>query len=224
MALLVYSGPLPDTLPESEGRVRYVFRAGDTDLGAVDEIMRGGGLFDEARHVVLYDFLSTKDTWPFMKQNLAEWVEADHVIELREEKLLSDHKKLLAKLGAQITETKPAPKPKDNQVFAITDAVMARDKKGAWLAYRSAIEAGKSPEEIVGLLWWQIKTLWLVAKLGDKSGQAPYAIQKSRRALSKYSNKEVAGLARSLVAMYHTARLGEGPELEGACESWLLGI
>jgi hypothetical protein len=224
MSLVVYSGKIPEYQEAVLDVVRYVFRADGDDFGLVDEILRGGGLFTESRHVILYDFLGNKDAWLFFKKNIAAWLESGHAIELREEKLLAEHKKLLTKLGAEVIETKAPKKPKDNTVFAITDAVLVRDRKKAWLNYRAAIDAGKSPEEIVGLLWWQIKTLWLVAKLGDKSGQAPYGVGKARQALKKYSSRDVAIAARSLVEVYHLARLGEGPELEGACEKWLLGI
>ncbi len=224
MTLVVYSGNIPEQQEASPDVVRYVFRAGDDDFGLINETLRGGGLFAEKRHIVLYDFLGNKDALIFFKKNISAWMGSGHAIELREEKLLAEHKKILAKLGAKITEAKPPKKPKDNTVFAITDAVLARDRKKAWINYRAAIDAGKTPEEIVGLLWWQIKTLWLVAKLGEKSGQAPYAISKARQALKKYSPRDVAITARSLVNVYHLARLGEGPELEGACEKWLLGI
>ena len=224
MAVLVYSGELPKETPRHQGRVRYVFRAEESDLGEIDQLLRGGGLFEEARHVVLFDFLHQADAYVFVKQNISAWVDAGHEIELREEKLLADQKKFLKKIGATIHEQKAAPKPKDKQVFAITDAILARNPKQAWIAYRNAISSNKAPEEIVGLVWWQLKTLWLVAKLGNRAGQSPYATQKAKQALKKYSAREIAGLCRSLVAAYHGSRLGTGPELEGALERWILAL
>ena len=224
MGVRVYSGELPKDTPRYVDRVRYVFRAHESDLGEVDQLLRGGGLFAEARHVVLYDFLNQSDAYLFVKQNINAWLEAGHEIELREEKLLAEQKRFLQNISAMVHEYKPTPKPKDTRVFAVTDAILERDVRRAWIAYREALGGGKQPEEIAGLVWWQLKTLWLVAKLGARAGQSPHATRKAAQALKKYSPREIAGLSRSFVANYHKARLGVGPELEGALESWILTL
>lgn len=79
--------------------------------------------------------------------------------------------------------------PKVN-VFAITDAYGKRDKIGAWVLYRDAIEKGSEPEAISGLLFWKIKSLFT----------SPQKI---------FTTTELQKNSSAIVSLYHRAHRGE---------------
>lgn len=108
-----------------------------------------------------------------------------------EEKLLAPDTKKYKKYATIEDFTSPTTKkaPKVN-VFNIAEAFAKKDKIGTWVLYRQAIEAGASPEEISGILFWKIKTMILNK---DKF----FKIDDLKKMLS------------TLVEIYHKAHRGE---------------
>jgi DNA polymerase III delta subunit len=108
-----------------------------------------------------------------------------------EEKLLAPDTKKYKKYATIEDFTSPTTKkaPKVN-VFNIAEAFAKKDKIGTWVLYRQAIEAGSSPEEISGILFWKIKTMILNK---DKF----FKIDDLKKMLS------------TLVEIYHKAHRGE---------------
>jgi len=54
-------------------------------------------------------------------------------------------------------------KGREFNIFALTDALGARQKKDAWILYQKALGAGLSAEEIFFKIVWQVKSM-LIAK------------------------------------------------------------
>ncbi len=198
--------------------------ADEVVLPELEEQAGNNGLFPETKLFVLHGFLENKDSEAWLWNQLDAGLFGNHHLVLVEQKLLAGPKKKLAKHQPIIKEKKRATAGRDDSVFAITNALLVRDRKTAWVEYRKAIMAGKAPEEIMGLLWWQAKTMWMVAKLGEKSGVKPFVLNKSKQAVQKYGGEAgVKKLAKKIVATYHDARLG-GIPLEEGCERLLLSI
>lgn len=107
--------------------------------------------------------------------------------------------------------------------FALADAFMAGDRKGAWLEYQKLLRAGLAPEEIHGTLVWAVRSALLAAKTHspDEAGLKPFVYTKSKRAVEKLGVARVEELSRSLVTLYHTARAGQG-DMELGIELLLL--
>ena len=118
-------------------------------------------------------------------------------------------------------------KEKDNEpapnVFALTDAFAAGDRKKSWILYRQMIEDGASAEEIHGILSWQARALVLASKTKSAldSGLKPFVYTKAKQAAARFKEGQANQLSRDLVTLYHQSRMGEGT-LEDLLEVFLL--
>ena len=204
---------------------RFVYFIDDLDFGSLAENFSNNGLFAEKKLFVFYDFFSNEQSIGWLKEKIDTIDQSFTKLLFYEEKIKAPVKNKLEKLGADIKKVakKEEFKKKDNQVFAITDAILQKDRKGAWVNYQKALRSGKAPEEIMGLIWWQVKSLWLVARMDKDSGLKPFVYQKNKRALAKYNQMQIYKLAKNIVRTYHQARMGELP-LEYGCEKLLLSI
>ena len=110
-------------------------------------------------------------------------------------------------------------------VFALADAFSRRDKKSLWVLLLRAQQAGLSSEEIIGTLFWQIKTMRLAlrTKSADEAGLKPFVYSKAKRAMEKFKDGELDEHSRALVCLYHDAHLGT-VDIDLALERWVLGI
>ena len=69
-------------------------------------------------------------------------------------------------------------------VFDLTDAIGAQNKKRALLLWHKALEAGEEPVELLGLLAWHLRNLIKVKSAGaDLKGLGlhPYVLEKTSR-------------------------------------------
>jgi hypothetical protein len=108
-------------------------------------------------------------------------------------------------------------------MFAMADALGARDKKTLWILYRQAVEEGKASEEIHGILFWQAKSMVLAArtKFAGEAGLNPYVYTKSKRYAENFSEPELTALLDRLVSVYHDSHRGMH-EFETALERLIL--
>ena len=112
-----------------------------------------------------------------------------------------------------------------NSMFALADALGARDKKTLWILYCTAIEEGKVPEEIHGILFWQAKSMIIAAqaKTAGDSGLSPFVYQKSKRYANNFKPEELKNLLERLVSVYHDSHRGIH-EFETAMERLILEL
>ena len=110
-------------------------------------------------------------------------------------------------------------------IFALTDAVGARDKKKAWIIYQKALLAGLSPEEIFYKLVWQVKSLLLAAKTKSaaEADMKSFPYSKAKGYLKNFKTEEFESLSEDLVTSYVKTRQGEG-EIETLVEKILLRL
>ena len=113
----------------------------------------------------------------------------------------------------------------DFNVFALTDALGERDRKKLWTLYQRAKYAEVSPEEIHGILFWQVKSMLLAknAKNAEEAGLKPYPFKKSVGFLKHYTGGEVEHLSRKLLSVSHDARRGLH-DFDIALERFVLNI
>lgn len=116
-------------------------------------------------------------------------------------------------------------KIKKFDLFSLTEALARRDKKQLWVLLQEARRANHSGEEIIGLLWWQLKTIRLaqVTQSADEAGVKPYPYQKAKQALRQYSEEELQVSMQSLLQVYHDGH-GGIRDMEYALEQWVLGL
>lgn len=167
----------------------------------------------------------------FSKKEIKEFIfkVAKQIVESRvdycflEDEITKAEIDILEKSGAILKESKaPAKKNEDFNTFALADLLMKRDKKGLWVMYRKAIDYGKTPEEIAGVLFWQLKVALLVRR-GEEKGISPFAVSKARGLLKNFKDGEIESALRDLVDAYHLSRGGIG-DMELSLERFVLSI
>ena len=110
----------------------------------------------------------------------------------------------------QLFENKEGKKKPEFNIFSLTDAFGRRDKKNLWVLYQKAVASGAVPEEIHGILFWQLKSMLLAvtAKTAGEAGVAPFVFTKAKSFLKNYTPEELKTLSSKLVHMYHDAHRG----------------
>ncbi|MBI4087000.1 hypothetical protein HY416_03415 [Candidatus Kaiserbacteria bacterium] len=236
--LYVFSGPdaiatraraheFLDVQEEKDARVERI----DADICTADLLRDRSGaqsLFVSpgATEVILLDTPSERadalDAVVALAQALAE---SPNIFVLLEGKLLAPQAKELKKYAEQYEEVAGSAPGERFNVFALADALARRDKKSLWVLLLRAQHAGLSSEEIIGTLFWQIKTMRLAAKTknADEAGLKPFVYTKSKRGAQIFKPGELDLLSRSLVSLYHDAHLGK-LDIDLALERWVLGI
>lgn len=138
--------------------------------------------------------------------------------------LLAPTKKKYQKHAAVLEEFKAAAAQRFN-TFAMADALLQKDKKSLWVLWQQAKQAGLSAEEVIGVLWWQLKTLRLASQTPNaaSAGLKDFPYNKAKRALSKFAADEPVRLSHDLITLYHDGHAGRR-DIDIALERWLLTL
>ena len=156
--------------------------------------------------------------------SLKELVASENIFIILEGALLADAKKKYGKYATTIEEFTVDKAERFNS-FAIAEALAKKDKRNMWVLLQQARSAGLRDEEIIGMLWWQLKALRL-AKLTnspDEAGMKDYPYKKAKQAVMSFKDGEVEGLSRSLLELYHLSHQGKR-DMDLALEEWVLTI
>lgn len=139
-----------------------------------------------------------------------------------EEKLLAPEKKKFAKHAEEIEEIKSDAPVRFNS-FGMAEALARKDKKTLWMLLQEARTEGLSPEEIIGMLWWQLKALRLAQKTNSASeaGMKDFPYNKAKQALSSFREGELEKISHKLLSVYHDGHLGKR-DIDLALEKWTL--
>lgn len=107
--------------------------------------------------------------------------------------------------------------------FALADAFANRDKKSLWILFAEAVRQGQSAEEIIGILWWQIKSMRLAAMTNSatEAGMKDYPYNKAKRALRNFKSGELEKISHQLIKVYHEGHGGE-KDIWVGLEEWVL--
>ncbi len=110
-------------------------------------------------------------------------------------------------------------------IFALTDALGARDKKRAWILFQQALGDGISAEEVFFKIVWQVKSMLIAAKTKSvaETDMKPFPYSKAKSFLKNFKPGELEKLSEDLVTGYHKSRQGEG-EIETLVEKILLSL
>jgi len=206
----------------TQARDAIIFDSLNFSVDAVREALETPSLFGGENTITLTYLLD--DFHDEVFELLEQYTDTPNTITIREREVSAADEKKLTKLGATILGKAVVKKPvSEFNIWKLTDALLARDKKQAWLLYREAIDMGTAPEEIGGILWWQMKTLLLVAREGNPADVKPFAVTKAKRALQKYSTEDLAQLSKKLLAAIHEPRAGNG-KAEETLEAFVLSL
>ena len=146
---------------------------------------------------------------------------ANHFI-IIESTLLAPEKKKFEKHAGVMEEFKKTAETPFN-VWAMADALSSRDKKSLWFLLTEAKRSGLVAEEIIGTLWWQLKTLRLaqITNSAAEAGMKDFPYNKAKRSLLKFKDGEVAELSAGLLKVYHEGH-GGVRDIDEGLEEWVL--
>jgi DNA polymerase III delta subunit len=177
-----------------------------------EELVSAGDLFGHKRLVAADRLLENEEAAEWLGGRIKDFVASPNSFLFLE---IAPAKELIKKISAAGGKTEEHPlalksaAPPFN-IFSISDALTARDKKGLWLTYQKALRSGLAEEEIFWKLVWPIKTMLLVAKSGkgELKTVKPFVADKARRALAKYKIEELEKMSTDLVVLWHDSRRG----------------
>lgn len=193
---------------------------------ALNEYISEQGLFAGRVLVVLDHVAGDKEKRAIVAKQAKAMADSENIFIALDEKLDATTLTKLKKYAEKVAEFSPKTKAKkehaDFNVFKLTDALGARDSKKLWVLYQQALRAGVVPEEIHGLLFWQTKTMLLVAQKSTK-GLKPFVVSKAKRFLANWVDEQLVALSSNLIETYHDARRGKF-ELEVGLEQLILSL
>ncbi len=161
----------------------------------IEENVGGQGLFS-SKYII---FLNRVTENCEAKESLADLIqimnESTNIFILLESKLNADLKKAIEKNAEKVVENQDnigiKEKKTEFNIFTLADAVGSRNNLKSWTLYREAVDGGLEVENIVGVLFWKIKTMISTKKFG-----------------STWSEKELHQLLTDFIKIYHDGHRG----------------
>jgi hypothetical protein len=116
-------------------------------------------------------------------------------------------------------------KKSDFNIFALTDAVGARNKKDAWILYQKALASGMVADEIFWRIVWIVKSMLITTKTKShtETDMKEFPYKKAKGFAKNFSKEELINLSEELVIGYHNARRGIG-EIDSVIEKMILKL
>ena len=198
---------------------------------AFDEYVGGQGLFVQKYIVILDRLFENKEIKEYVIERLKILKASENIFIVIENSLdkvtLGKFEKTAEKIQA-FGEGKDAvakgKKPEFN-MFAMTDALGARNQKRLWILYQQALRHDVVSEELHGILFWQVKSMLLATLSKDvkESGLNPFVYGKAKNYAKNFTLSELKKISSQLVAMYHQAHRGE-VDFDIALEKFFLTI
>ena len=205
------------------------FRVEDGKLtqDIVNELTLSQGLFEQKYIVEIQYPLEKADTKGVFLKNLKELSESDNVFLVLESEINKTDLKKIEKHSEKLFEhnVEKSVKKNDINLFNVAEQIMKGDKKNGWAGLRKALDAGISPEEIHGVLWWQVKSIYMskISKNASSAGMKEFTFNKAKRLGEKYRKEDVEKIMNELVEMSHEAHLGN-KDFELGLERFVLNI
>ena len=180
----------------------------------LEEHIESQGLFESKSIVVLDTVFENEIYKKSVLKKLKELQSSENIFIILEGKLDSKSLKKLEEYATKVQEC-ALPKAKEDKfnIFELSDALGARNRKKLWVIYQEGKVHNISNEEMHGIAFWGTKNMILSkkAKTSSESGLSPFVYRKASVSAKNYSENELTNMARTLVQMYHQARRGQVP-------------
>lgn len=198
--------------------------AADFESGQLADALGATSLFGGSEWFVLDTPSANPDFAEAVNDSLSELSESSNVFVILEGPLLAPAKKKYTKHATESTEFAAEKADRFNS-FAMAEALAEKDKRKLWVLLQEARLEGLREEEIIGMLWWQLKALRLAAltRSAAEAGMKDYPYNKAKRALSKFTAGEVERLSQSILELYHAGHAGLR-DMDNALEQWVLEL
>ncbi len=180
-------------------------------------------LFGAASVYLLDQPSDSEEFWEAILASVTDLLHSSNHLIIIERGLLAPAKKKLGIPGVEMHECMATVAKSSFDPFLINDALLAKDKKSLWVLLQRARLQGIPVEETIGILWWQLKSLRLVAMSASAAmaGMKSYPYDKTKRSLRNFKPGEVESLSRTLLRVYHDGR-GGVKDIDNALEEWVL--
>lgn len=196
----------------------------DYQSGHVSDSLGASSLFG-GEEWFLFDTPSGQDEFKEeVESSLKEMAESNNTFIVLEGSLLAPAKKTLAKFAVEIKENK-AKKDERFNSFSLAEALANRDKRRLWVLLQEARLSGVREEEVVGIMWWQLKVMRLarVTKSATEAKIKEFPYNKAKKALSKFKEGEIEKFSQSLLELYHDGHAGI-KDMSSSLERWVLKL
>lgn len=192
--------------------------------GQVADALGAASLFGGVEWFVFDTPSGNEEFSEAVQDSLIELAQSKNTFVILEGPLLAAAKKKYEKEASEMKEFS-AEKVERFNSFALAEALAGKDKRHLWVLLQEAKLAGQREEEIIGILWWQLKALRLAArtKTAAEAGMKDFPYNKAKRALAKFQEGEVERLSQSLLELYHDGHAGVR-EMDMSLEEWILRV
>jgi DNA polymerase III delta subunit len=192
--------------------------------GQIADALGASSLFGGDEWFVLDTPSANPDFEEEVKSSLKEMSESTNTFIVLEGALLAPAKKAYGKYALS-SEEFVAEKAERFNTFGMAEALAQKDKRRLWVLLQEARKNNLREEEIVGMLWWQLKSLRLAAVThsASEAGMKDFPYNKAKRALAAFAPGEVVKLSRSLLELYHAGHNGTR-DMDIALEEWVLTL
>ena len=193
--------------------------------GMLDEYISAQSLFGGQEGPVVLDFLSERDgALESIDEVLSDLAAASRMFVYIDIKPKAAREKLLRMHAEMYQDVEEGVGSEKFNTFALADAFAHKDKKSLWVLYMRARMAGVAPEEVAGVLFWQIKSLLLAARTATaaEAGMKDYPYRKAKGALKEFKKSELEKLSKELLLVYHRGHADSAMDL--GLERFLLAL
>ncbi len=206
------AGKLMREIVEKKPFVSLVSPSAEEFLSFSPEAMLGSfGLFEKTVVLKLYGLSEEKAAKEKLLQILPELKESSSIVFIVDSGFTKTEIDKIKKVAEKSFVKAEGPKSEFRGDFKVTDALLSKDKKTFWQEIINARRVGIQAEETHGKIFWQAKILGyaLKAKNAREAGVPEFSFSKAKRALPKWSEKEVLKMLTCLAQMFHRAHRGE---------------
>lgn len=191
-------------------RIVYTYSQAEVTRQEIQEALFAQSFFDEEKLFIVSD-IEAGDIEGLLPQTPTQ------VIVFKVPKLLKKERELLDAHKVQVHEVKSDREVVE--VFELSDALFAWDKKRAWLAF-SHLQATNDIEPLFGTYLWALKTI-VISLTADAQTLSPFVLNKLKGIGKKIALDEARRLWYEALCAYQSARRGEA-ELAPLLEKQLL--
>ncbi len=192
-----------------------------------DELIAAQGLFEKKFIVFASRLFENKEAKETVMKKLSAVGGSENIFIFLEGAVDKAALAAVAEVAEKIQSFEKAVEKKARpfNIFSLADALGGRDRKTLWVVYQKALRSGAAPEELSGILFWQVKNLMLARQSASAqaAGLNPFVFQKARRYGDNFSPAELKNLALRLISIYHDAHRGL-LDFEAGLERFILSL
>lgn len=197
------------------------------DSLSIEEHFGGQGLFSNKYIIFINKVAGDEVGREKIIDMLPAMKESANIFILYEGKINAELKKAFEKNGEKvvISDLLEQKIKKEFNIFALADAIGLKDGFKAWSLYREALENGLELENILGTIFWQLKSMIVASrsKSANEAGLNPFVFSKAKKACVNYKEGELKCLLKNSLELYHDGHRGI-VNLELGIEKMLLKI